>query len=214
MLYLQKEQKEIHTGVLSDISLLNVDSLIGVNRKNTIRRLNMEEKNFENKFKNLLQKQINIDTKTDLKNKDKDENLTIINILAKKLLLNINKINLIIVYLVSVSSINIIHLVLVILFILNVVSSIITSKINERKKQRNQAIIEETKIQYYVTKITLIVLQLCFLFEFFADLYKWFIVYSKSEEEKKRVTSIMKFILNYKEDINDNSCETLLFIIA
>ena len=212
--YDKNEKKEIYTGVLNDISLLNVDSLIGVNRKNTRRRLNMEEKNFENKFKNLLQKQINIDTKQNLNNKDKDENLTILNILAKKFLLNINKINLIIVYFVSVSSINLVHLLLVILFILNVVSSIITSKINERKRKKNQDIIEETKIQYYVTKITIIAIQLCFLFEFLVDLYKWFIVFSKSEEEKENITTIMKFILNYKEKINENSCETLLFIIT
>ena len=43
-------------------------------------------------------------------NKYKDANLKIINILGKKFLMNINKINLILVYFVSVSSINIMHL--------------------------------------------------------------------------------------------------------
>ena len=205
-------KEESVTGVLKDISLLSVDSLIGVSRKKSYKKKNVDEKNFENKFKNLLQKKIKIDSNKNDNNKNKDANLTIINILGKKFLININKINLILVYFISVSSINIMHLLLVLIFILNVVSSILKSKM-----KKNDLSIEnenESKLQYYVTKITLIVIQLCFLIEFFVDLYKCFFVYSKTDTEKAHITQIMKFILDYKEDINANSCETLLFIIT
>ena len=200
------------TGKISNISLLSVNNLIGVKMKRKKSKVNIEEINFENKFKDLLQKKINDDDKKNKKDKNKDENLSIFNILVKKLLLHMNMINLILVYLVSVSSINIIHLLLVLIFILNVISSIINSKINKRNIANG--IREESKIQYYATKITLVIIQLSFLSEFFIDLYKCFFLDSKSEEEKKEITDIFKFVLDYKEDINDNSCETLLFIIA
>ena len=206
------EKKESVTGVLQDISKLSVDSLISVSTKKSNKRKkkkNVEEKNFENNFKNLLQKKINIDSKKNSDNKNKDENLKIINILAKKILMNINKINLILVYLVSISSINIIHLILVIIFVLNVVSSILASKRKKNKQEEN-----ESTLQYYVVKLTLIILQLCFLFEFFVDLYKCFFIYSKTDKEKENIANIMKFILYYKEEINSNSCETLIFIIT
>ena len=203
------------TGMLSDISLLNVDSLIGMNtinrRKTKATKAQNEESAFENKFKNLLQK--NIQTNYDENDKkNKDENLTIFNILVKKFFKHINKINLIIVYLVCVSSINIVHLLLVFLFIVNVLSSIINAKVNKRNLEAGNK--KESKIQYFVTKITLSIIQMSFLFEFLVDIYKCFHVYSKSDEEKKHITVIMQFILNYKEAINESSCETLLFIIV
>jgi hypothetical protein len=205
------EKKTGKTGVLHDISLLNVDSLISMNtlnRKKT--KQQNEETVFENKFKNLLKK--NINTSVTGNDKDKDENLTIINILLKKFFNHINKINLIIVYLICVSSINLVHLLLVVLFIVNVLSSIITAKVNKRNMENGNN--KESKIQYFVTKVTLSIIQLSFLFEFLVDLYKCFFVYSKSDDEKKEIRIIMQFILNYKENMNESSCETLLFIIV
>ena len=200
------------TGVLDDIRMLSVDNLIGMNTKSSRKKTKpkLAESNFENKLKDLLQK--NINKNIDDKKKDKNKNLKIFNIILKKVLNHINKINLIVVYLICISSINFMHLVLVLIFILNVLSSIIDSKINKRNIEKG--INKESKVQYYTTKITLILIQLTFLFEFFIDLYKCFFVYSKSEEEKKHITEIMSFILNYKEGLNDNSCETLLFIIV
>ena len=207
------ENEELKSGVLSDINLLSVDILVTMNTKKTNKRKsNINEKNFENKFKDLLQKKIKNDDNKDKKNQNKDEKLTIINILIKILFLNINKINLILVYLVSVSSINIVHLLLVIIFILNVVSSIISSKMNKNNIENGQK--EESQLQYYVTKITLILIQLSFLFEFIIDLYKCFFIYSKPEKEQEEIAKILKFILNYEEKINSNSFEALLFIIT
>ena len=209
----KKEEKQSYTGVLNDINLLSVNSLISVKRKKSSRKkINIEEKNFEKNVKNLLQKKINTNDNADINNKNKDENLKIINILAKKFLLNINKINLILVYFVCVSSINVVHLLLVLIFILNAVSSIITAKNAKNNLPKDKK--EESNTQYYVTKITLIIINLSFLMEFFIDLYKCFFIYSKSDDEKERITKILKFILNYKEEINANSCETLLFIIT
>jgi hypothetical protein len=212
----KEEEEEIigHTGTLSNISLLNVNSLIGVNKKKkSKKKVNIEEKNFEDKFKDLLQKKINKDDNKDKKDKNKDENLTIINILIKKILIHMNKINLILVYLVAVSSINIIHLLLVLIFILNVVSSIWNSKVNSKNLERG--IKDESKIKYYATKITLVVIQLCFLFEFFIDLYKcFFLSDEEKKKEKKDIIEIFKFILYFKEKVDENSCETLLFVIA
>ena len=215
---IKDEEKENTSGVLKDISLLSVNSLISIKttRKRTLKKKvkNIEEKKFENKFKNLLQKKINLKSnEEDNKNKN-DENIKILHILEKKFFMNLNKINLILVYLVSVSSINVVHLLLVLIFVINVISTIIASRIKKNKKDKDIDDESEMKMQYYVTKITLIIIQISFLIEFCIDLYKCFYVNSKSEEDQKKITDIMKFILNYKEDINDSSCETLLFIIA
>ena len=207
----KNDKKSAKTGVLHDISMLSVDSLISMNTKKRKKtRPKLEETKFENKLKDLLQK--NIKNNSEDKKKDKNKNLKLLNILFKKFLNHINKINLIFVYLICVSSVNIMNLVLVFIFILNVISSIIDEKKNKRNIE--MGIKNESKIQYYVTKITLIIIQLTFLFEFFIDLYKCFFVYSKTEEEKKSITEIMSFILNYKEGINDNSCESLLYFIV
>jgi hypothetical protein len=182
----EEEEIERQTSIINNISLLNVNNLIRVKKNRSKKKVNIGANNFEDKFKDLLQKKINKDDKKDKKDKNKDENLTIINILIKKLLLHMNKINLILVYLVSVSSINIIHLLLVLIFILNVISSIWNSKVN--LKNIDRGIKEESKIKFYSTKITLVVIQLCFLFEFFIDLYKCFFL---SDEEKKKEKRIL-----------------------
>ena len=214
------EEEEVigHTGTISNISLLSVNSLIGVNiKKRKKKKVNIEANNFEDKFKDLLQKKINKDDTKNKKDKNRDENLTIINILIKKLLMNMNKINLILVYLVSVSSINIIHLLLVLIFILNVISSIWNSKINSKNLERG--IKEESKIKYYATKITLVLIQLCFLFEFCIDLYTFFVFDELEKEERKDIIKLFEFILDFKNNNNatnsyDNSIEILLFVIA
>ena len=204
----EEEEIERQTSIINNISLLNVNNLIRVKKRRSKKKVNIGENNFEDKFKDLLQKKINTDDQKDKKDKNKDDNLTIINILIKKLLMHMNKINLILVYLVSVKSINIIHLLLVLLFILNVITSIWNSK--ENSKNLDKGIKEESKIKYYATKITLVLIQLCFLFEFFIDLYKCFYFDSITDGVK----DILKFILYYKEDINENSCETFLFVIT
>ena len=58
------------TGVLNDINLLSVNSLISVKRKKSSRKkINIEEKNFEKNVKNLLQKKINTNDNADINNR-------------------------------------------------------------------------------------------------------------------------------------------------
>ena len=204
----KSNRKSIESAKSRSSEVGNSINILGKNNINNKSHLiNLEDSGFENRLKKIIDKNFHKDEKAEKKFDIKNKDLTIMNIIKKKILDNIDILNLIIVYFVAVSSINIVHLVLVIIFIINVLATIAIDKY-----KRNGYFTSDK--QRKVTRITLIIIQLTFFFEFLVDLMKCFFFYDKTGDQLTNITNIMKFILNYNEKVDGSSSEILLFIIT
>ena len=120
-------------------------------------------------------------------NLNKQEKLTLINLLLKFIFTHIDKITLIAMYYVSMRTINLIHLVLVIIFLIQ--------------------ILLPNKIQKMYRGI-ICILQILFFVELFIHLLKAYFL-----DSFNNVKDFMNFLLIYTEEISDNNLELSIYLV-
>ena len=114
-----------------------------------------------------------------------DEKVTLLSLITKGILLNIDKITLVVMYFIAIYTVNLMHVILVCILIFQIISP---GKLN------------------YCYKVNTLILQLLYLIEFIIDLLK-----IKYFDKFKKSKDLLQFLIVYNEDIDSNDIEIFIY---
>ena len=114
-----------------------------------------------------------------------DEKVTLLSLITKGILLNIDKITLVVMYFLAIYTVNLMHVILVCILIFQIISP---GKLN------------------YCYKINALIFQLLYLIEFIIDLLK-----SKYFNKFNESKDLLQFLIVYNDDLDSNDIEIFIY---
>ena len=183
----EEKPKQIEMQILNNLSDLN-ESILPYDDTKSINNSSFDINNQFSKEKRYVvdegrPKDINSEQKNNYQRPD--GSFSFLSLVTKGILLNIDKITLIVMYFVSVSTVNLMHIILVFILIFQIIAP---GKLN------------------YCYKVNALIFQLLYLIEFTIDLMKtkYFDTFNKNKD-------LLQFLIVYNDDLDSNDIEIFIY---